>query len=119
MPAALPPEPERAPERQVPEASRQLARAAAPPEAAPERRRIGLELIDKGIAREGCPVLDVHGNVVGETTSGGPAPTIGKNMAMAIVRVDAAKEEDFFVEVRGRGLRARRVKLPFYRSANK
>lgn len=38
MPAALPPVPERAPERQVPEASRQLARAAAPPEAAPERR---------------------------------------------------------------------------------
>lgn len=87
--------------------------------AVPPRRRIGLELIDKGIAREHCPVLDSQGNPVGETTSGGPAPTIGKNMAMAVVTVDAAKEDDFFIEVRGRSLRAKKVKMPFYKSVTK
>lgn len=85
----------------------------------PQRKRIGLELLDKGIAREHCPVLDAQGNVVGETTSGGPAPTLGKNMAMALVTNEAADMEELFIEVRGRKLRAKRVKLPFYKSQNK
>lgn len=85
----------------------------------PKRRRIGLELIDKGIAREGCSVLNERGEPVGETTSGGPAPTLGRNLAMAIVSIEAAKDEFFVVQVRGRGLRARRVPLPFYKSASK
>jgi aminomethyltransferase len=87
------------------------ALAAAPP----ERRRIGLMLVDKGIAREHCPVLDIEGNPVGETTSGGPAPTLGINAAMALVNDDIAGEDMFFIEVRGRRLRAQRVKLPFYK----
>lgn len=85
----------------------------------PQRRRIGLELLDKGVAREGCPVLDSEENVVGETTSGGFAPTLGRNMAMALVRKEAAGEETFFVQVRGRSLRARRVPMPFYKAAAK
>lgn len=85
----------------------------------PQRRRIGLEIIDKGIAREHCPVLDAHENIVGETTSGSPAPALGKNMAMALVRMDVAKEDTFFIQVRGRSLRAKRVKLPFYRAVTK
>ncbi len=82
----------------------------------PKRRRIGLELIDKGIAREHCPVLDAEGNQVGETTSGGPAPTLGTNVAMALVDVGAAALDELFIEVRGRKLRAKRVKLPFYKT---
>lgn len=85
----------------------------------PQRRRIGLELLDKGIAREGCPVRNSKEDIVGITTSGGPAPTIGKNMAMALVNIDAAKDETFFIEVRGRSLRAKRVPMPFYKSATK
>lgn len=85
----------------------------------PKRRRIGLELVDKGIAREHCPVLDEDGTPVGETTSGGPAPTLGRNLAMAIVDLGAARGETFFIQVRGRSLRAKRVPLPFYKSASK
>ncbi len=84
----------------------------------PLRRRVGLELLDKGIAREHCPVLDEEGNVVGETTSGGPVPTVGGNRAMALVSLEAAAMDELFIEVRGRLLRARRVKLPFYRTTN-
>lgn len=83
-----------------------------------KRRRIGLELVGKGIAREHCPVADAAGNVVGQTTSGGPAPTLGKNVAMAIVENDAADAEQLFIQVRGRDIEAKRVKLPFYRSQN-
>jgi aminomethyltransferase len=84
--------------------------------------------MDKGIAREHCPVLDADGESVGFTTSGGPAPTIGKNVAMALVPAEVAARgaqdshethDEFFIEVRGRRLRAKRVKLPFYRSGAK
>lgn len=82
------------------------------------RRRIGLELVDKGIAREHYPVLDAEGNTVGETTSGGPAPTLGKNLAMAIVNLDAIDLDPLYIEVRGRKLAAKRTKLPFYKTKN-
>ena len=85
----------------------------------PTRRRIGLELMDRGIAREHCPVLDAEGREVGHTTSGGAAPTLGKNMAMAIVTNEAADLEELFIEVRGRRLRAARIKMPFYKTINK
>ena len=83
------------------------------------RKRIGLELIDKGIAREHCPVLDANGGPAGFTTSGGPAPSVGKNVAMALVSAEAAEQEEFLIEVRGRRLHAKKVRLPFYRSAAK
>ncbi len=35
-----------------------------------ERRTVGLELLEKGIARTGYPVLDLDGNQIGEVTSG-------------------------------------------------
>ncbi len=83
------------------------------------RRRIGLALMDKGIAREHCPVFDADGNEVGFTTSGGPAPTVGRNLAMALVANEAAELSELFIEVRGRKLRAERVKLPFFKTENK
>lgn len=83
------------------------------------RKRIGLEILDRGIAREGCPVLLENGEVVGVTTSGGPAPTIGKNMAMALVTIDAAEQENFMIEVRGRKLKAQKTRLPFFKSTNR
>lgn len=82
------------------------------------RRRIGLELVDRGIAREHCDVVDAQGRVVGQTTSGGPAPTLGKNMAMALVTLEAAEADKLWIRVRDRLLRAKRVKLPFYRSVH-
>lgn len=85
----------------------------------PKHRRIGLMLLDKGIAREHCPVYDGKGALVGQTTSGGPAPTLGQNCAMALVTLEAFEEAELFIEVRGRKLRAQRVKLPFFKSLNK
>ncbi|MDL2235546.1 glycine cleavage system aminomethyltransferase GcvT [Christensenellaceae bacterium OttesenSCG-928-L17] len=84
--------------------------------AAPTRKRIGLKLIDRGIAREHMDVL-VNGVKVGETTSGGIAPTLGGNYAMAIVEASAADADMFELNVRGRALKAERVKMPFYKRA--
>lgn len=79
----------------------------------PAKRRIGIELVDRGIAREHAEVYS--GNLkIGEITSGTMSPTLGKSIAMA--RVDAnADLNNLFVDVRGKKLRAEKVELPFYK----
>jgi len=81
---------------------------------APKRRRIGLELIDRGIAREHTPVY-VEGKEVGFVTSGTMSPTLGKAIAMAIVDVEVIDAAEFKLDVRGRILTAKRILLPFYK----
>lgn len=83
---------------------------------APARRRIGLRLIDRGIARGGEDVL-INGKKVGVTTSGVPSPTLGASYAMALVDADAANETSFSIVVRSRPLQAEQVPLPFYKRA--
>lgn len=76
-----------------------------------ERRTVGLELLDKGIARTGYPVLDLDGNEIGEVTSGTQAPSSGKSIAMAIIKRDEFEMgRELLVQVRKRQLKARIVK---------
>lgn len=85
-------------------------------EAPIKRKRIGLKLIDRGIAREHAQVL-CNGKTVGIATSGGPAPTLGGGYAMALVDIDVAEENEFELIVRARKLKAVRVDMPFYKRA--
>ncbi len=79
------------------------------------RRRCGLEIMDKGIAREGAKVF-YEDTEVGFVTSGTKALTLGKTMAMAMVDKPYNKRgTELFVEVRGKKLKAQVVKMPFYK----
>lgn len=78
------------------------------------RRLIGLELLDKGIARQDAPVWH-DGEVVGVVTTGTLPPTVGKAIAWALVPAEVAEQEQFEVEVRGKRLAAKRTATPFYR----
>jgi aminomethyltransferase len=78
------------------------------------KRRIGLTLIDRGIAREHCPIL-FNGEVVGEVSSGTMSPTLGQAIAMGYIRADLFSETEFVIDVRGRLLKAQRTKMPFYK----
>lgn len=74
--------------------------------------RVGIKVIDKGIAREGCDVFS--NNVkIGKTTSGTHCPFLKGAYAMALI--EGAEHSDIEVEVRGKRLKAEIVKLPFYR----
>lgn len=76
-----------------------------------ERKLVGLVLDAGGVPRSGAKVLTAHGE--GIVTSGGFGPTVERPIAMA--RVPVAAEGSVEVELRGRRLDARIVKLPFVR----
>ena len=86
----------------------------------PKRRIVGLEMVERGIARDGYPVLSLEGEPIGQVTSGSPAPFLKTNIAMALVPATvAAGGGDLLVEVRGNRVRARQTPLPFYKRAKK
>ena len=81
----------------------------------PERRLVGLEMVDRGIARHGYPVLK-DGATVGTVTSGTQTPFLKKAIAMAYVPAAlAAPGTRVDVDVRGRASAATVVPLPFYK----
>jgi aminomethyltransferase len=87
----------------------------------PARRVVGLEMVDRGIARDGYFVLSLNGEQIGQITSGSPAPFLKTNIAMALVPATvAASGEDVLVQVRpNQQVRARQVPLPFYKRAKR
>ncbi len=83
--------------------------------AGPTRKRVGFELIGRGIAREGAEV-HVQGKKCGWVTSGCPSPTLGKTIGMAYVDVkQSAIGNEIDVLIRGTPVQAKIVKLPFYK----
>jgi aminomethyltransferase len=77
------------------------------------RQQLGLILLDKGVLRAHMPVFTAHGQ--GETTSGSFSPTLEQSIAFARLPLGVAPGEQVEVEVRGKRLAARVVKLPFVR----
>ena len=86
----------------------------------PKRRIIGLEMVERGIARDGYSVLSLDGEPLGAVTSGSPAPFLKTNIAMALVPASvAASGSDVIVECRANRVRAKQVPLPFYKRPKK
>ena len=80
------------------------------------RTLVGLEMIDRGIARDGYKVLDAAGGEIGYVTSGSPAPFLKKIIALAYLpREFAPVGTEVKVEIRGQGVRAQVVPTPFYK----
>ncbi|MGA8090791.1 MAG: glycine cleavage system aminomethyltransferase GcvT [Terracidiphilus sp.] len=86
----------------------------------PKRKIIGLEMVDRGIGRDGYAVHDLEGNQIGVVTSGSPAPFLKTNIAMALVPAAvAASGTDIVVQCRANSVRAKHVPIPFYKRAKK
>src|SRR6201997_4968930 len=81
---------------------------------------VGLEMVERGIARDGYRVLDDSGKEVGYVTSGSPAPFLKKNIALAYVPPKFAEiGTRVKVEIRGQGVGAQVVPTPFYKRPKK
>jgi aminomethyltransferase len=86
----------------------------------PKRKLVGLEMVERGIARDGYKVLSLAGEAIGYVTSGSPAPFLKKNIALAYVPADqSAPGTEVAVEVRGNPVKAVVVPTPFYRRVRK
>ncbi len=85
-----------------------------------KRTLVGLEMTERGIARDGYKVLDTAGKEIGYVTSGSPAPYLKKNIALAYVpKGFEAVGTPLKVEIRGQGVGAVVVPTPFYRRPKK
>ena len=85
-----------------------------------KRTLVGLEMVDRGIAREDYCCCDEQGRAIGIITSGSPSPTLGKNIALAYLPPHLAAEGTIlYVEIRGQKCKARVVPTPFYKRTKK
>jgi aminomethyltransferase len=86
----------------------------------PKKKLVGLEMVERGIARDGYPVLNEAGEEIGIVTSGSPAPFLKTNIAYAYVPTAIFEsKEDVFVQVRANKVRAKQVSTPFYKRVKK
>lgn len=85
-------------------------------EAGRTRKIVGIEMVGRGIARDGYKVLqnDVE---IGYITSGSYSPSLDKNLGLALVPVSVAIEDTVFVQIRNKVVEAKVVKTPFYKKS--
>jgi aminomethyltransferase len=80
----------------------------------PSRKRVGIKLLDKGVAREGAEIRDASDKKIGTLTSGGFSPSLKESIGMGYIETAHAKPgAKIFVNVRGRNIPAEISALPF------
>jgi len=78
------------------------------------RRLVGFQLLDKGIARHGYPVV-ADGQTVGHVTSGTHSPTLKKSIGLAYVPAAGAEPGTIFqISIRDKPINAQIIKGAFY-----
>lgn len=86
-------------------------------EAGVTRKLVAFEMIDRGIPRHDYPILDAAGTVIGKVTSGTMSPSMKLGIGLGYVTVENSKlESEIFIEIREKGVKAKVVKLPFYKA---
>jgi aminomethyltransferase len=80
------------------------------------RKLVAFELIDKGIPRHDYEIANVESKVIGKVTSGTMSPSLKKAIGMGYVETAYATENsEIFVVIRDKHIKAKIVKLPFYK----
>ena len=81
-----------------------------------KRKLVAFEMVDRGIPRHDYPIQDAQGDVIGKVTSGTMSPSMKVGIGLGYVTTDhAALDSEIFIEIREKGVKAKVVKLPFYK----
>ncbi len=81
------------------------------------RKLVAFEMIDRGIPRHDYPIQDANGNIIGKVTSGTMSPSMKVGIGLGYVSLEnTALNQEIFIEIREKGVKAKVVKLPFYKA---
>lgn len=79
------------------------------------RKLVGIEMVERGIPRPHYPVY-AGDEEIGEVTSGTQSPTLQKNMGLALVQREYGElDREVSVDIRGKRVKAKIVRTPFYK----
>lgn len=82
------------------------------------RKLVAFEMVDRGIPRHGYKLYNAEGEEIGMITSGTQSPMLKKGIGLGYVTKGYGKTDtEIFVGVRDKHLKAKVVKLPFYKKA--
>lgn len=85
-----------------------------------ERKRVGIRLTGKGVAREGAEIRNMNDEVIGVLTSGGFSPTLECAIGQGYVPVEyAGLGTEILVNVRGRNIAGLVARMPFVPASTK
>ena len=77
---------------------------------------LGIELLERGIPRQGYSLHDAQGNTVGRVTSGTQSPSLNTAIGLAYVASDHAQVGNtLFIDIRNKKIPAKLLRPPFYR----
>lgn len=80
------------------------------------RKLVGFTMIDKGVPRQHYEIADNDGNIIGEVTSGTMSPSLKIGIGMGYVAKEySTPDSEINIMVRNKALKAKVVKLPFYK----
>jgi len=80
-----------------------------------KRRRVGLQMVEQGIPRQGYKIYSEKGENIGQVTSGAFSPLLKCGIAMAYIQTQQAQEGNIVnIEIRGKMAKAKIVPFPFY-----
>jgi aminomethyltransferase len=80
------------------------------------KKLVAFEMVDRGIPRHDYRILDGAGNVIGKVTSGTQSPSMKIAIGLGYVNTEfTVVDSEIFVEIREKGIKAKVVKLPFYK----
>ena len=82
-----------------------------------QRRLVAFELLEKGVPRHGCRIVDASScQPIGEVTSGNLSPRLQKGIGLGYVPLSyATAGTSIAIDIRGRIMPASVVKPPFYK----
>jgi aminomethyltransferase len=84
------------------------------------RKRVGIKITGRGVAREGAEICTKDGTQIGELTSGGFSPTLQSAIGQGYIKTEFATEgTEIIVRVRNREIEAVIAAMPFVQASTK
>lgn len=84
-----------------------------------QKKLVAFQMIDRGIPRSHYDIVNEQGELIGVVTSGTQSPSLSTGIGMGYVKTPYSQPgSEIYIMIRNKALKARVVKLPFYKKEN-